>query len=104
MTRRELLLTKMCEVYNESIEFYSQEYAMDKVLSIAERFAQTAQIDDPEPMSYAHRAMNNPDQSTINRLLPLIHTWLRHDTTLDLRKKITAEDCEKLAIRLAVLL
>lgn len=106
MTKREMLLAKMCETFKENVEFYSLEYSMEKALVLAERFTQNAKIADEEPeqMSYAHRAMTAPSQETLNRVLPHIHTWLRFDTSLDLRKKITAEDCEKLAIRISVLI
>jgi hypothetical protein len=103
MTRRELLIAKMCEVYAEAVEWNTTEYAMEKALTLAERFAQTAVIENEE-ITYAHRAMGSPPAASIERALPLIHTWLRYDTSLELRKKISAEDCEKLAIRIAPLL
>lgn len=104
MTKRDLVIKKMCEIYNQQIESFSQPYVMGQLLDVAGRFIQSAEIDDPEPVTYAHRAMADPDQTSLSRILPRIHTWLRYDTTLELRKKITAEDCEKLAIRLATLL
>jgi hypothetical protein len=106
MTKRELLLAKMCEVFEENNKFYSVEYSMDKALELAENFLLKAQLpgEDLETVTYGHRALTGPHESAMAVILPFIHNWLRNDVPIHLRTTITATDCEKLAIRLSLLM
>lgn len=104
MTKRELLLAKMCEAFQSNITLYSPQYSMEKALELAERFFNTAELPQPnqEEISYAHRAMIMQNSAAQQTALNIIHTWLRFDTSLALRKTITSADCEKLALRLSL--
>ncbi len=103
MNKRDLLLQKMCEAFETDSDLYPVSYRMEKSLEMAERFFEKAELpqEETEKVTYAHRAMICP--TSPEKILPIIHNWLRFDTSLNLRKTITAEDCEKLARRLSVL-
>lgn len=105
MTKRELLLAKMCEVFEENNKFYSVEYSMGKALELAENFLLKAELPDEhkETVTYAHRALTGSHENAVAVVLPFIRNWLLNDVSVQLRKIITVSDCEKLAIRLSLL-
>jgi hypothetical protein len=106
MKPRDILLEKMCEIYAKDAALFPHEYCMEKSLQIAEKFLKTGSLDfdQNEKVSYAHRALTTIDSTESETGIAIIRAWLMHDASVELRRVITAQDCEKLAIRIGLLL